>query len=103
MSDLLTILGSELLCKKYIFNLKSDVFKPIRSFQYFGGLEKHKQNSKIQQTFKNDKSDFRSFMNRHDVVSSQTWVRFAGYCHYYVLNSFAKHISPTLDMLYFGQ
>ena len=51
MSDLLTVVCSEFLCKTHIFNFKTAVSQPIRSFQYFGNLqkksEKHKNSAKI--------------------------------------------------------
>ena len=79
MSELLAVLGSQLPCKWHIFNFKSAVSQPITGFQYFGNFQKSQKNTKIQQNFKNVKSDLLSFLDRYDVISTEMRATCASY------------------------
>ena len=70
MSQLFAVLGSELLCKWYIFNFKSAVSRPITGFQYFGNFQKNQKNTKVQQNLKNLKSDLLTFLHQYKVILS---------------------------------
>ena len=69
MGELLAVLGSQLPCKWHIFNFKSAVSQPITGFQYFGNFQKSQKNTKIQQNFKNVKSDLMTFLHRYEDIS----------------------------------
>ena len=71
MSEILEFSGFGVLCKSHIFNFKSDVFQPKTGNEYFGNFEKNVKNTKIEQNFKNVKSDLRSFLHRYKLISSE--------------------------------
>ena len=71
MSELLALLGSKFLRKTRIFNFKSAVSQPITGVKNFGKFQKNEKNTKIEQNFKNVKSDLRSFLHRYGVISSE--------------------------------
>jgi hypothetical protein len=71
MTEILELLGFEFLCKSHIFNFKSGATQPKTGVQYFGNFEKNVKNTKIEQNFKNVKSDLRSFLHRYKLITSE--------------------------------
>ena len=60
-----------LVGKSHMLNFKKAVSQPIRGFHFFGNFQKTQKNTKIQENFKNVKSDLLSFLHRYEAVSSE--------------------------------
>ena len=82
MSEILEFSGFGVICKNNIFNFKSGVSQAKTGNQYFGNFEKNVKNTKIEQNFKNVKSDILSSLHRFEVISSAMCVRLSCYWHY---------------------